>query len=712
MPATTRLFNIRTVDSSGEEKLTNRISTEAEIDAKATLGTVRNVLAQEKKLDSGKARLAFCGKDGARVGDDMKWSVYQAIVVGDEKDESKTSNDIQILDVYLELPEEKEKKKELSAAAQKVLDSDLDMDLMKNKPELISATLKELASKYNHANFKAGVSKEGVVVAGSMSEEDWDSVLRNTQYLNGHRMVFTTYANGTKGFKRIDKAPYTAFSLKPRKMASTETADKSIKLETEYRIPRYIVTDDSYVNVFETATELSKSVASSSFSQLDIEASAGGNVFGASLSAKAGFSQSESQAMASSQSSSARTMNITYNFPRVVLHLDPRSLELTDECKTAVQGVTDEASLVQFHHNYGHFFSTNLQLGGKLYASEQFTSSESANAEEKSNAMKASAAASFSYGTFQASASVSYEENGTSSGSNQSSKMSNSLTWEAQGGDTILCNDPPNWCHTVKPFNHWRVINQQDVLPLVDFIGSFTDFSHIPKTFADIVAGTRKPVNRRFRLRAKEKELVGANEYYGLREDASKRRLEPLLIKYSQRLQKDARPFASDMVDASIFYLQFQKRVESESFTNKFKEYVGIDQYDDGCDFEVELQGELNQAPKLQYNVPYLIRTVKHQRYLCADTSGSYKETFFGYMFYARKSRASKFMFRQAGARQVKGDIDNGKEVELTLCDETGSPIARVQRYEGDGSTLMLSKFGVSNDFSVENNAYMTYIEE
>jgi hypothetical protein len=42
-----------------------------------------------------------------------------------------------------------------------------------------------------------------------MSEENWDSVLRNTQYLNGHRMVFFNYANGTKGFKRIDKAPYT-----------------------------------------------------------------------------------------------------------------------------------------------------------------------------------------------------------------------------------------------------------------------------------------------------------------------------------------------------------------------------------------------------------------------------------------------------------------------------------------------------------------------
>ena len=55
--------------------------------------------------------------------------------------------------------------------------------------------------------------------------------------------------------------------------------------------------------------------------------------------------------------------------------------------------------------------------------------------------MKASAQASFSYGTFQASASVSYEKNEKSSGSNQSSKMSNSLIWEAEGGDTILCNE-------------------------------------------------------------------------------------------------------------------------------------------------------------------------------------------------------------------------------------------------------------------------------
>ena len=42
-----------------------------------------------------------------------------------------------------------------------------------------------------------------------MSENDWDVVLRNTHYLNGHRLVFAENTNGTKSFRRIDRAPYT-----------------------------------------------------------------------------------------------------------------------------------------------------------------------------------------------------------------------------------------------------------------------------------------------------------------------------------------------------------------------------------------------------------------------------------------------------------------------------------------------------------------------
>lgn len=38
-------------------------------------------------------------------------------------------------------------------------------------------------------------------------------------------------------------------------------------------MPRYLVADDSYVDVFETADAISTSLASSSFSQTDIEGS-------------------------------------------------------------------------------------------------------------------------------------------------------------------------------------------------------------------------------------------------------------------------------------------------------------------------------------------------------------------------------------------------------------------------------------------------------
>lgn len=41
----------------------------------------------------------------------------------------------------------------------------------------------------------------------------------------------------------------------------------------KFRIPRYVVTDDSYVDVFETENAVATAVARSSFSQKDAEAS-------------------------------------------------------------------------------------------------------------------------------------------------------------------------------------------------------------------------------------------------------------------------------------------------------------------------------------------------------------------------------------------------------------------------------------------------------
>lgn len=91
-------------------------------------------------------------------------------------------------------------------------------------------------------------------------------------------------------------------------------------------------------------------------------------------------------------------------------------------------------------HVIGHFFATNVELGGKLLAKEQFTSSDRADTAEKANALKVSAALSFSSPWVQGSASYSKDKQHAENSAHQTSRMSKALSWEAVGGDTTLCN--------------------------------------------------------------------------------------------------------------------------------------------------------------------------------------------------------------------------------------------------------------------------------
>ncbi|KAK6526456.1 hypothetical protein TWF694_005042 [Orbilia ellipsospora] len=709
------IFNVNIYNpEDGSSKLTNCISVEEKIDLKDKLSVIRNHIVKDKKLDSDKARLAFCTKDGARMVDSTKFGVYLRMVQGSsakETEEKKETEDT-TYNIYLEsngAPKEK-KKAELSEQAKALLDSKLDMDLVAKKPELITAALKELSINYKHESFQAATG--GAVVTGAtMSERDWAIVLRNTHFLNGQRVVFSKNANGSRSFSRIDRAPFPAFKVKGRPMDPLDLADGSITVKEEYRIPHYVTTDDSYVNVYETASALSSSMAASSFSQMDIEASAGGSLFGASLSVKAGFSKNESSALASSSSSSTRSMNITYNFPRVVLHLDHRGLELTDDCKKMLAGVKDEESLIRFHHDYGHFFAGNVQLGGRLFASEQFSSKSAASSTETANAMKVAASASFSWGAFSASASYSRETNDASSKSNTSSQMSSSLSWEAQGGDTILCNNPPQWCPTVKPFQNWRVINQKDVMPIGDFIGSFPDYTHIPQKFEKIMEASKKLVPCKFRLRALDQPGV-KNEYYGFRRDSTENRLENVLDKYEEALLEKEGSSSSEKSRVVDHIQELRARVREDSFTDRYTEWVGIHKYDQSCDFEVEVETVLGTKPQLQLNQPYFIYNRLRNSYLAADTYGSYRKWYFAYLFYCRRARASRWVFRENGNRTKEGPIAHGTEVELTLLDDNNQPVGFVQRFMHDKSTLMVSKYGVEDgkDLTVSHDSTVEYL--
>ncbi|KAJ5099250.1 hypothetical protein N7532_006251 [Penicillium argentinense] len=260
-------------------------------------------------------------------------------------------------------------------------------------------------------------------------------------------------------------------------------------------------------------------MARSSFSSIEAEASVReGGAFGFSAAVSAGFSQSENNALSTQNTVDTSTMNITYNFPRVVLYLDQFGVDLSQECASDLAGVKDASSLIAFHHKYGHFFATRIELGGRLFSSEKFSALGSKTQDEAATAMKIAAAASFSSSYVSGNVSYGQEKQTNAQNSSSNRAMQSSISWQAQGGDTLLCNNPPAWCPTVAPSQNWRVIKQEDVTPLGDFIGQIPGYEDIPEKFKRIAEVTRKKEVVSFRISLQEYQRADSKkpEYLSL----------------------------------------------------------------------------------------------------------------------------------------------------------------------------------------------------
>lgn len=100
--------------------------------------------------------------------------------------------------------------------------------------------------------------------------------------------------------------------------------------------------------------------------------------------------------------------------------------------------VSEESRLLTLYT--GQYFPTRVLLGGKLHSSESSSIISGASVEQKANTMKAAASLSFSSPYVQASASTSYETQNQKEEKSSHSSLRGSVTWQAQGGDTLLCN--------------------------------------------------------------------------------------------------------------------------------------------------------------------------------------------------------------------------------------------------------------------------------
>ncbi|EIT75725.1 hypothetical protein AO1008_08415 [Aspergillus oryzae 100-8] len=403
-----------------------------------------------------------------------------------------------------------------------------------------------------------------------MSEKEWNIVIRNNSLTSASRLVFSNLGRASDGskklkFRRIERAPYSGIRMK-------------------FRIQR---------------SKLSE-----------------GGAFGFSAAVSAGFSSSESNALSKQSTAESSTMNITYNFPRVVLHLDEYSLALSDECSQDLIRVKDVNSLIAFHHKYGHFFATRVELGGRLFSSEKFSTLGTSSESEATKQMKISASASFSSKFVSGSASYSQENGQSGQDSDARRSMQSSISWQAQGGDTLLCNNPPAWCPTVAPFQNWRVIKQEDVIPLGDFIGRIPGYEDVPDRFNKLAEITRRKETVSFRLGLDAWQRADKNkpEYLSLHH-AWRIRQEVTQL-YTNELTKD--PFAAIKGLQSGQWANYQIPYAIQELYDSGHPGLAFEDNSTDTVYDIEVETLLNQAPALHYGVRYQIFNRKRGLWLRA----------------------------------------------------------------------------------------------
>ncbi|KAF2756483.1 hypothetical protein EJ05DRAFT_512139 [Pseudovirgaria hyperparasitica] len=620
-------------------------------DSTESLASLRQKLFDKKVLSAKRAGYPFCTESGGSVGDSTMIKDY--LLMLDRSLESKNkARTIYILS----------ERSTIDETTTAFLAQNHDLDLKANRPDLLKSGTTDLSSAYSKDAFTAQAGTGGNTHPADMTETHWDIVTRTNALCSGYKILYTTEKKTDEIVKitpnDLEKTMYTAFQVTERSFSPHEISfarpdkEKDIKLPpSKYRIPRFRVEDDSNVDVYETKTHLESSMAESSFSKSSIEASAGGGAFGFSLGASMGFAKSDEDKNAQTSTKDVATMHIRYYFPRVVIQLDELSLELSQECKDELDVVLTTAkfeNLQRFSEKFGHFFATRVQLGGTLFSSEASAAFGDSSDSEKASAMKASAALSFSSPYAQASISASREEINASATSNKESMFAKSIIWQAKGGDTLLCNNPPAWAPTVASFYNWRIIKQDKIVPLVDLIGKLPGYSDVPVAFEKIASGEH-PAMTTIPLKFTLQKEGKSDEYLTL-EKTGWSSLEPMILA----------GHVSDLPHSSIDWLctNYMKREEDRPDIR-----VGKNPSPASRIFQASVavpENDKDSVKELQYNTKY-----KLSHHATATTLGSHPPLPRTFIF--GSDMLVDFVFQTPGDVKKTGSIKDGDTVELAV---------------------------------------------
>ncbi|KAG8408498.1 hypothetical protein J3458_019534 [Metarhizium acridum] len=278
-----------------------------------------------------------------------------------------------------------------------------------------------------------------------MTEYQWHIVLVTNSLLNGFTYdgishVLRRARDPAFKLKRSYPDPYGSPSGTSNDTDS-DSSGASTSAQTLYCIPSFQVDDESSVSITEIKSELQMSMAMNAFSSLSVQAAASGGIDGITGGASGSGSSSSGNSSSSVQGKAMDSLHASYNFPRVTVYFDADDLDISDECNALLQAIQSNRKaedVATFRRKFGHLFTTSVQLGGRLQSTRDSSTLVANDMDAKKDSMKLAAGANFACPFGSASVSVSDSKGSSSQSSQRSEQGQEALTWEAQGGETLL----------------------------------------------------------------------------------------------------------------------------------------------------------------------------------------------------------------------------------------------------------------------------------
>ncbi|KAJ7780008.1 hypothetical protein B0H16DRAFT_729600 [Mycena metata] len=255
-------------------------------------------------------------------------------------------------------------------------------------------------------------------------------------------------------------------------------------------IPNFAVDDRSKVEVVSVVHDFEMSMATNHFTSTSASGSVGGGYGGVSAEVKASFGTEESNENKEGQTSSQTTMIATYKYPRATIYLTAEDLVPTDELKAALELVgrtKDITDLRKLHAHFGHLFCQQVLVGGALQSTKISNATSKSSEKTEKEAFRASVGFAVKSPYVTASGEVSHENGSAKSAGQTEKNISESVVFEATGGNTLLASYPLAWIDSVMDHKNWRVIEQTGLTPLTEVISAMPNWAHVPQWIAQAI---------------------------------------------------------------------------------------------------------------------------------------------------------------------------------------------------------------------------------